>query len=116
MAQFREYELKHGRVAMLAILGLIVEPFFHPLAQSCHITAVSDPIRAGIELPFAGKAQIWGYCAAVELLTSYVKKGPMYKPGDLLGASYYTDEENPLWLSYQSKELNNGTSWRLRLQ
>ena len=32
MNQLREYELKHGRVAMAAVFGLIVEPYIHPLA------------------------------------------------------------------------------------
>mmetsp|Transcript_26488 Transcript_26488/g.89131 ORF Transcript_26488/g.89131 Transcript_26488/m.89131 type:complete len:192 (+) Transcript_26488:957-1532(+) len=108
ISKYREHELKHGRVAMLSMAGIFVEPWFHPLATSCHITSVTNPIQAGIELPFAGKAQILGYCAVVELLANYVKKAPGYKAGDLLGASYYTDENNPLWISYQEKELNNG--------
>lgn len=46
--RLRECELKHGRVSMAALLGIIVEPRFHPLASSCHITKVSDPFAAGL--------------------------------------------------------------------
>lgn len=46
--RLRECELKHGRVSMAALLGIIVEPRFHPLADSCHITKVSDPFAAGL--------------------------------------------------------------------
>ncbi|KAH8096463.1 chlorophyll A-B binding protein [Aureococcus anophagefferens] len=109
MNQLREYELKHGRVAMAAVFGIIVEPRFHPLADSCHVAHPTDPILAGVELNFAGKAQILGFCAGVEALTYYIKKGDNYKPGDLLGAAYYVaDEEDELWINYQEKELNNG--------
>eukprot|EP00629_Pelagomonadales_sp_RCC1024_P009470 CAMPEP_0119260852 /NCGR_PEP_ID=MMETSP1329-20130426/1096_1 /TAXON_ID=114041 /ORGANISM="Genus nov. species nov., Strain RCC1024" /LENGTH=217 /DNA_ID=CAMNT_0007260321 /DNA_START=27 /DNA_END=680 /DNA_ORIENTATION=+ len=109
MNQLREYELKHGRVAMAAVFGIIVEPWFHPLAKSCHLDHPTDPILSGVELNFAGKAQILGFCAGVEALNYYIKKGDKYKPGDLLGAAYYVaDDEDELWVSYQEKELNNG--------
>ena len=107
----RRYELKHGRVAMAAVFGIIVEPWFHPLAKSCHVAHPTDPILSGVELNFAGKAQILGFCAGVEALNYYIKKGDKYKPGDLLGAAYYVaDEEDELWVSYQEKELNNGAA------
>ena len=109
MNQLREYELKHGRVAMAAVFGLIVEPYIHPLAKSCHLAHPTDPILSGVELNFAGKAQILGFCGGVEALNYFIKKGDKYKPGDLLGAAYYVaDEEDELWVSYQEKELNNG--------
>ena len=47
MNQLREYELKHGRVAMAAVFGLIVEPYIHPLAKSCHLAHPTDPILSG---------------------------------------------------------------------
>jgi hypothetical protein len=109
MNQLREYELKHGRVAMAAVFGLIVEPWIHPLAKSCHLEHPTDPILSGVELNFAGKAQILAFCAGVEFLNYKIKDGDKYKPGDLLGANYYVaDEEDELWVSYQEKELNNG--------
>jgi len=109
MNQLREFELKHGRVAMAAVFGLIVEPRFHPLADSCHLGHPTDPILSGVELNVAGKAQILGFCAGVEALNYFIKDGDKYKPGDLLGAAYYVaDEEDELWTSYQEKELNNG--------
>jgi hypothetical protein len=109
MNQLREYELKHGRVAMAAVFGLIVEPWIHPLAKSCHLEHPTDPILSGVELNFAGKAQILAFCAGVEFLNYKIKDGDKYKPGDLLGANYYVaDEEDEFWVSYQEKELNNG--------
>merc|ERR1719486_550373 len=68
MNQLREYELKHGRVAMAAVFGLIVEPWIHPLAKSCHLEHPTDLILSGVELNFAGKAQILAFCAGVEFL------------------------------------------------
>merc|ERR1712167_13670 len=95
-----EYELKHGRVAMAAVFGLIVEPYIHPLAKSCHGAHPTDPILSGVELNFAGKAQTLGFCGGVEALNYFIKKGDKYKPGDLLGAAYYVADEE--------EELNNG--------
>jgi protein-tyrosine phosphatase len=40
MNQFRESELKHGRVAMLASVGFMVQPWFHPLAEPLKIAFV----------------------------------------------------------------------------
>ena len=110
MNQLREYELKHGRVAMAAVFGLIVEPYIHPLAKSCHLAHPTDPILSGVELNFAGKAQILGFCGGVEALNYFIKKGDKYKPGDLLGAGLLRRRRGGrvVGQSYQEKELNNG--------
>merc|ERR1712216_577287 len=80
-----------------------------PFGQVVPPRAPDDPILSGVELNFAGKAQILGFCGGVEALNYFIKKGDKYKPGDLLGAAYYVaDEEDELWVSYQEKELNNG--------
>lgn len=115
MARLRECELKHGRVAMAAVLGLFLQPFFHPLAASCHIDAAiaSDPFKAGVELPTAGKFQILGFCAFVEFLQSRMEQGFKYRPGDVLGTAYFLEGDYEFeegWITYQNKELNNGTS------
>lgn len=107
--RLRECELKHGRVAMAAVLGLIVEPVVHPLASSCHVTAVTDPFRAGLDLNDAGKLQIIGFCAGVEFLAFKMKTGDKYQPGDVLGAAYLVEDDQSVeWITYQEKELNNG--------
>ena len=36
-------------LAMAAMLGYWTQPFLHPLAASCHITKVADPVASGIE-------------------------------------------------------------------
>jgi len=38
-----------------------------------------------------------------------MKEGDKYRPGDVLGAAYFLeDETDEQWVSYQEKELNNG--------
>jgi len=106
--QWRECEIKHGRIAMAAWLGYFVQPNFHPLAASCHISNTADPIASGIELPGVGKLQILLFVGFIEFLSYKMKGGDMYKPGDLLGAAYFVPEDEPGWVDYQQKELSNG--------
>merc|ERR1712138_321210 len=80
MNQLREYELKHGRVAMAAGFGLIVEPYIHPLAKSCHLAHPTDPILSGVGLNFAGKAQILGFCAASRPSTTSSRRATSTSP------------------------------------
>merc|ERR1711903_44495 len=88
MNQLREYELKHGRVAMAAVFGLIVEPYIHPLAKSCHLAHPTDPILSGVELNYGRLAMV----AFAGFITQYGLYGnvddmlfkPMLKPASEL--------------------------------
>jgi len=59
-------ELKHGRVAMLAVVGFIVSQYVHLPADQF---AESNPLLAVFRLPLAAHAQIFGFIAFFELLS-----------------------------------------------
>merc|ERR1712070_952213 len=80
MKKFREAELKHGRVAMLACAGMITADKFHPL--------------------FGGKL------SANPLLAFLNSRRADYEPGNFLGTSQW--ETGETWDNYQLRELNNG--------
>ena len=48
MTSYREAELKHGRIAMAATLGWIVQPRFHPLAK---VAPLSSARRFTLRVP-----------------------------------------------------------------
>eukprot|EP00616_Rhizochromulina_sp_CCMP1243_P010097 CAMPEP_0118961968 /NCGR_PEP_ID=MMETSP1173-20130426/473_1 /TAXON_ID=1034831 /ORGANISM="Rhizochromulina marina cf, Strain CCMP1243" /LENGTH=206 /DNA_ID=CAMNT_0006910177 /DNA_START=30 /DNA_END=650 /DNA_ORIENTATION=+ len=108
MVTFREAELKHGRIAMAATLGWVVQPVFHPLAKSCHVSNPTDPIKSLSEVPPVGWLQVFIFIGFLEFLGIQIKKNPTYVPGDLLGASELVDNTDVTWVKYQQKELNNG--------
>jgi hypothetical protein len=106
MNLYREAELKHGRVAMAACLGwYITASGVHPAFNSA---LSSDPLKAAAELPTVGWLQFVFGCGAIEWLAQQIKARPGYKPGDILGASYWVDDSDEGWVDYQNKELNNG--------
>lgn len=106
MELYREAELKHGRVAMAACLGwYITAAGVHPAFDS---KLSSDPLEAAKELPTVGWIQFVLGCGAIEWLAQQIKDRPGYKPGDILGASYWVDDSDEGWVDYQNKEINNG--------
>jgi hypothetical protein len=106
MSHYRESELKHGRVAMAACLGwYITSAGVHPAFNSA---LSSDPLKAMQELPLVGWLQFVLGCGAIEWLGEQIKTRPGYKAGDLLGAAYWTDDSDELWVGYQNRELSNG--------
>jgi hypothetical protein len=116
--QYREAELKHGRLAMLAALGWPVSEYFQPiLAKSFNLP---DLLAAGEKAPSVlngGLDRInpiffmatLGFTAAVE---TFGLKGGFAdrEPGDLgfdpLNLYYGSDEATKA--DYRLKELNNG--------
>lgn len=106
MIYYREAELKNGRVAMAACLGwFITAGGTHPAFEG---KLSSDPLEAAEQLPFVAWLQFILGCGAVEWITEKIKERPGYVAGDILGASYWVDDSDEGWVSYQNKELNNG--------
>jgi len=69
-ARYRELEIKHGRISMLAIVGYVVPEFYRwPGDVDLHGTAFAD-IPNGLDalsgLPAVGWAQIFGIIGLVE--------------------------------------------------
>ncbi|KAG5191790.1 light harvesting complex protein [Tribonema minus] len=103
--KYREVELKHGRVAMLATLGVLVQSF----------VTLPDPVFANGAKPQTAAwelvtsrpealAQIFLACGAIELLV--LKQDPEKPAGDL-GFGAYPDTEEE-FETLQLKELKNG--------
>jgi len=104
--RYREAELKHGRVAMLATLGYFVAEIWHPLYDG----KVSPGLKAIAEIPAAGWVQILGAIAVIELTVGkqdYENKAP----GELgnFGQAFNPFQNNPeRFAELQLKELKNG--------
>jgi len=106
MDKYRTQELKHGRVAMAAVLGWFVQLNFHPLYDG---KLSSSPLKAATEVPIQGWFQIFLAINVIEYLCLKITELPGYTPGDYLGSwEWTTDEKDERWDKYQTKELNNG--------
>jgi len=103
MMKFREAELKHGRVAMLACAGMITQDKFHPLFDG---KLSSNPLQAITQVPKLGVLQILLFIGFMEVLGVINSRRPDYQPGNFLGSSQW--ETTPTWDNYQLRELNNG--------
>uniref|UniRef100_I2CPJ1 Protein fucoxanthin chlorophyll a c protein n=1 Tax=Nannochloropsis gaditana (strain CCMP526) TaxID=1093141 RepID=I2CPJ1_NANGC len=103
--KYRESELKHGRVAMLAVLGWVVQEVWHPLYDG---KLSSNPLKALTEVPLIGWAQIFVAINVIEYLQNKIKELPGYRPGDYLGTWEWVEQSDEGWDNYQTKELNNG--------
>jgi hypothetical protein len=101
--KYREAELKHGRVAMLAALGMIVADRWHPLFDGKNS---SNPLLAVTQTPKLGWLQILTFIMFFEVLGILNTRRPDYQPGDFLGSAQWETDEG--WQNYQTKELNNG--------
>jgi hypothetical protein len=118
---YREAELKHGRIAMLAALGFFVGEQYHPLFDGEIDGASVYAIQKSIEI----NPGIWGLpfiliflleaISAVAVFRPDVASASGWLPGDSLAPTGITfdplglkpkDEE--AFLEMQTKELNNG--------
>jgi len=108
LTKYRESELKHGRVAMLAVLGWLTQERFHPFYDG---KLSSNPLKAFLETPPAGFVQIVAFCGLLEYAFQSAAKSPNYKAGDYYGFNQlFQDPESPEWVDFQTRELNNGES------
>jgi len=105
MKKFREAELKHGRVAMLACFGMITADA-KSLFPRVFTGFSSNPLAAAVECPKLGWLQILTFIMFIEVLGILNSRRPDYEPGNFLGTSQW--EMDATWESYQTKELNNG--------
>ncbi|CAM9215770.1 unnamed protein product [Sphacelaria rigidula] len=81
---YRESELKHGRTAMLAVVGFLTQENFHPLYNG---GLSSNPCKAIFEMPPEGFFQIIMFCGFMEYIISQIKLQPGYVAGDYLGVN-----------------------------
>jgi len=105
MAKYRECELKHGRVAMLACFGMITADATS-LFPRVFKEFSSNPLQAAVQCPKLGWLQILTFIMFIEVLGILNSRRPDYEPGNFLGSSQWETDAN--WESYQTKELNNG--------
>jgi len=103
MKKFREAELKHGRVAMLACWGMITADSFHPLFGGKNS---ANPLLALTQVPKLGWLQIGTFIMFMEVIGILNSRRPDYEPGNFLGSAQWETTET--WDNYQTKELNNG--------
>ena len=117
LAWFRAAELKHGRVAMLAFTGYVVQSqgFHFPgmLSDSVSFESLSamKPFAAWDAVPDAGKAQILFTCFVAELAsesqgTHYMKGGKT--PEVVFPKFDFTGVDAEVLKTKQNRELNNG--------
>ena len=87
IAKYRESELKHGRVAMLAVFGVLTAERFHPFYEG---KLSSDPLTAFAQTPPIGMVQIIAFVGLLEYAFSQASAEKGYIPGDYYGISART--------------------------
>ena len=106
LTKYRESELKHGRVAMLAVLGVLTQEHFHPLYDG---KLSSNPLVAFTEVPPLGVIQIIFGVGILEYIFASAAKVEGYVAGDYYGITgRIKDAQDPSWVDFQTRELNNG--------
>lgn len=104
--KYRESELKHGRVAMLATFGILTSEKFHPLYDG---KLSGNPLTALAEAPPLAFVQIFAFCGLLEYTFLSAAKAENYRAGDYYGVSNrIADVNDPAWVGFQNRELNNG--------
>lgn len=114
--RLRYVEIKHGRIAMLAVVGYITTEFGYRLPGAIDSAGDTfDSIPAGFAslsaMPAAGLVQILTFIGLLEI--SWWKQDPNSFPGDFGASSFpvgfidkrYSEAQK---LDYRAKELNQG--------
>jgi hypothetical protein len=109
LAKYRESELKHGRIAMMSVLGYLTQERYHPLFDG----KLSDnSLKAFWEMPPSGAVQIIAFIGLLEYTCAQVAAKDDYIVGDYLGVNGLrnpgTEDDDERWKSFQNRELNNG--------
>lgn len=102
LKKYRVSELKHGRVAMLAVLGWLTQEHFHPLYDG---KLSANPLKAFLETPPLAFVQIIAFAGLLEFVLEGAKQKDS-APGDYYGLNM--KEDDPSWVDFQTRELNNG--------
>jgi hypothetical protein len=106
LRKYRESELKHGRVAMLAVFGWLTQEKFHPLYDG---KLSGNPLKAFSDVPPLGFVQIIAFAGLLEYIFTMASKEKDYTPGDFYGISSRIPNSNAVsWVDFQTRELNNG--------
>jgi hypothetical protein len=111
LLHWRAVELKHGRVAMLAVLGWMhVAAGYHPIGDAAARTRVSDdPLINASQLPMAGAWQVVFTIMCLEWVSTYVAPPPKDAPWDVIGWSrIIAKSDDDSWKMAQLREINNG--------
>nr|AAP80713.1 light-harvest protein [Griffithsia japonica] len=98
----QEAEIKHGRVSMLAVLGMLVQEFIHLPAKGFENPLATE---AFFQVPSAGLFQIFLFCGFAEL---YLHKGKL-SPSDM-----FSDGATPGELGFNPMNLDVSDSLRLK--
>jgi hypothetical protein len=104
--RYRESELKHGRVAMLAVLGWLTQEHFHPLYDG---KLSSNPLMVFGEVPPLAFVQIIIFTGVLEFFFGTAAQNEGSPPGDYYGINkMMNDKDNQAWIGFQTREINNG--------
>ncbi|CAM9479043.1 unnamed protein product [Phaeothamnion confervicola] len=117
--KWRESELKHGRVAMLGALGIVVQEIFHPFFGAAGGPAIYHFQEIEARFPIFWLVALFGI-GIVEgetIVRGWEKKNPVdgvaalrddYIPGDLGLDPFDVRSDAAELFNSQTKELNNG--------
>lgn len=119
--KIQEAELKHGRVAMLAALGLLVQNYFHPiigndleLGKSIYhyqIASTQLPWLTPLLLSTIGFTEFQTINRGWEMIESKEQIAELkedYIPGDLGLDPFKVAKDTEKFKDFRTKELNNG--------
>mmetsp|Transcript_33989 Transcript_33989/g.43692 ORF Transcript_33989/g.43692 Transcript_33989/m.43692 type:complete len:222 (+) Transcript_33989:30-695(+) len=104
-------EIKHGRIAMMAVVGSIVPEFFRfpgTLAPSTGLkfSDVPNSIEALTVVPLLGWVQVFAWIGFMEAVVW--KQDPDMAPGDWGGEDWVRESDPAKKAEKLNKELNNG--------